>query len=237
MTAWVGTSGWAYKEWKGSFYPENLPDDDMLSHYGQRLTSVEVNNTFYRMPRAEVVRGWAQQVPEGFRFVLKASRRITHQAKLGPAAADPLRYMLETAGELDAKLGAFLFQTPPWLKKDAGLLRDFVALVPDGVRGAFEFRSTSWFDDEVLGILADRNQALAAADTGDPDGDPPLERTADWGYARLRRAEYGDGDLEDWARRLAEQAWTDYFVFFKHEDEGAGPALARRFTDLTGIAT
>jgi uncharacterized protein YecE (DUF72 family) len=234
VALWVGTSGWAYKEWKGSFYPEDLSDDAMLSHYASRLSSVEVNNTFYRMPKREVVRAWAEQVPERFRFVLKASRRITHQAKLGADAEDPLRFMVENAGELGPRLGALLVQTPPWLKKDAELLRTFLGWIPNGVRAAFEFRSTSWFDDEVFGALRDANQALVAADTGNPDKDPPLERTADWGYARLRRTEYGEGDLEDWARRLTGQGWTDLFVFFKHEDEGTGPALAKRFINLTG---
>jgi len=233
MALWVGTSGWAYKEWKGTFYPEDLKDADMLSHYATRLPSVEVNNTFYRMPRREVLQAWTDQVPEGFRFVLKASRRITHKAKLGPEAREPLEYLLANVGELGERLGALLFQTPPWLKKDVGLLRDFLDLLPQGLRAAFEFRSTSWFDQEVFDALRERNAALVTADTGDPAKDPPLEPTADWGYARLRRIDYADDLVEEWATRLTAQGWSDVFVFFKHEDEGAGPALAQRFIDLT----
>jgi uncharacterized protein YecE (DUF72 family) len=234
MAVYTGTSGWAYKEWKGAFYPDDLAAGDMLSFYAARLGAVEVNNTFYRMPRAEVVEGWASQVPAGFRFVLKASRRITHQAKLGPDAADPLAYLVQVAGHLEDRLGAILFQMPPWLKRDTGLLRDFVGLLPAGVRGAFEFRSTSWFQDDVFDVLREANQALVVADTGDADKDPPLVATADWGYARLRRPDYDDDEVATWAERLVSEGWQDLFVFFKHEDEAGGPALARRFLDLTG---
>jgi uncharacterized protein YecE (DUF72 family) len=231
----AGTSGWSYEAWKGPFYPAELPSRDMLAFYAARLPCVEVNNTFYRLPKREVVRGWADQTPDGFSFVLKASRRITHQAKLGPEAADPLGWLLECSGELGAKRGPILFQTPPWLKKDVGLLRDFLALIPgDGARAAFEFRSSSWFDDEVYETLGDAGAALVLADTGDDAKDPPLVATAPFGYARLRRPEYEDGALETWAERLSAQGWNDLWVFFKHEDEGAGPALAARFRELLG---
>jgi uncharacterized protein YecE (DUF72 family) len=232
MTVYAGTSGWAYKEWKGSFYPEDLPNDGMLEFYANRLETVEINNTFYRMPKREVLEGWSDQVPEGFRFVLKASRRITHKARLGDDAADPLAYLVGNAQVLGPRLGAILFQTPPWLKGDVDLLRRFVDLIPAGVRGAFEFRSTSWFEDEVFDVLRAGNHALVAADTGNPDKDPPLVATADWGYARLRRVDYTDDDLVDWARRLGEQPWGEVFAFFKHEDDAAGPALAGRFAEL-----
>jgi uncharacterized protein YecE (DUF72 family) len=231
MVVYAGTSGWAYKEWKGSFYPEDLSNDGMLEFYAGRLGSVEVNNTFYRMPKREVLEGWSEQVPEGFRFVLKASRRITHNARLGEDAADPLAYLVGNAEVLGAKLGAILFQTPPWLKADVDLLARFVEHIPSGVRGAFEFRSTSWFQDDVYAVLRAANHALVAADTGNPDKDPPLVATADWGYARLRRVDYTDDDLVDWARRLREQPWNDVFAFFKHEDDAAGPALAGRFAE------
>jgi uncharacterized protein YecE (DUF72 family) len=231
MAVFTGTSGWAYKEWKGSFYPGDLPDGSMLSWYGERLSSVEVNNTFYRMPRREVLEGWCEQVPEAFRFVLKASRRITHQAKLGPDAADALDYLVGNARVMGDRLGAILFQTPPWLKRDVPLLRAFVARIPDGVRGAFEFRSTSWFDDEVYAVLIDANQALVVADAGDPDTDPPLVATADWGYARLRSPTYTEAQLSEWAGRLMSPEWSDLFAFFKHEDEATGPAAAARFAD------
>lgn len=234
MNAWVGTSGWSYKEWKGSFYPDDISSDGMLAYYAGRLNAVEVNNTFYRMPKKDVLRGWAEQVTGEFRFVLKASRRITHQAKLGEEAADPLEFLLGNVGELGDRLGPMLFQTPPWLKKDAGRLQAFLAMLPEGFRAAFEFRSTSWFDDEVYDLLRARNVALAVADTGDEETDPPLVPTADYGYARLRREAYPDDLLEEWARRLSEPEWSDVHVFFKHEDEATGPRLAERFRGLLG---
>ncbi len=232
MRAHVGTSGWSYDEWKGPWYPDDIASGDMLGWYAGRLNSVECNNTFYRMPKKEVLRGWGEQVPDGFSFVLKASRRITHQAKLGPDAADPLGYLLGNAAELGDRLGPILFQTPPWLKKDAALLRDFLALLPEGTRGAFEFRSTSWFDDEVYDLLKGAGAALVAADTGDEAKDPPLVSTASWGYARLRREAYDDSLLARWAEDLSGTGWDHAWVFFKHEDAGAGPRLAERFQGL-----
>jgi len=233
MAVHIGTSGWSYKEWKGSFYPAGIKADAMLAYYGARFDSVEVNNTFYRLPTREVLSGWAEQAPPGFSFAVKASQRITHRAKLGPDAAEPLGYLLETCGALGDKLGPILFQTPPWLKQDLPVLRDFLALLPVGVRAAFEFRNTSWFDDAVYEALAERNAALAVADTGE-EGDPPLVKTADWGYARLRRVAYPGTLLEEWAERLSRIGWDGLWVFFKHEDEGTGPKLATRFRALIG---
>jgi uncharacterized protein YecE (DUF72 family) len=232
MNVWIGTSGWSYNEWKGPFYPEDLPNDRMLAYYAERLRAVEVNNTFYRMPKRDVLRGWSDQTPDDFSFVLKASRRITHQARLGEEAKDALDFLLANSEELGAKRGPILFQTPPWLKRDVGVLEAFLAAIPEGVRAAFEFRSTSWFVEDVFQVLREGGAALVAADTGDPEKDPPLVSTAPFGYARLRREEYEDGLLESWARRLGEAGWADLWVFFKHEDEGAGPRLARRFADL-----
>ena len=231
MALRVGTSGWQYAEWKGSFYPEDLSTARMLAYYGERFGTVEVNNTFYRLPKPEVLAGWAQQVPAGFSFVIKASQRITHNAKLGPNAAEPLAYMLQACAELGDRLGPVLYQTPPWLKKDVGVLRRFLGLLPAGHRAAFEFRNTTWFDDEVYATLAECNAALVVADTGE-EGDPPLVRTADWGYARLRRVEYPGDLLSEWAARLMGQGWGDRWVFFKHEDEGTGPKLAARFVEI-----
>ena len=231
MALHVGTSGWQYAEWKGSFYPEDMSAARMLGWYAERFDSVEVNNTFYRLPNRDVMRGWAEQVPPTFSFVIKASQRITHNAKLGPKAAEPLAYMLQACAELGDRLGPVLYQTPPWLKKDVGVLRDFLGLLPAGHRAAFEFRSTSWFDEEVYAALAERNAALAVADTGEDEKDPPLVRTADWGYARLRRVEYPGDLLADWAKRLTGEGWEHLWVFFKHEDEGTGPKLAARFRD------
>lgn len=229
----VGTSGWSYREWKGSFYPADLKNHQMLAYYGERFDSVEVNNTYYRLPTREVLEGWATQVPAGFSFVVKASRHITHRAKLSIEAADPLAYLLETCNVLGDKLGPVLFQTPPWLKCDLPVLRDFLALIPSGVRAAFEFRNSTWFDDRVYTALAESNAALAVADTGDELRDPPLVRTADWGYARLRRSEYRGELLKQWADGLSDVSWDSVWVFFKHDDGGAGPRLAAQFRALT----
>ncbi len=227
----VGTSGWSYKEWKGSFYPEKIKNAEMLAYYAERLGTVEVNNTFYRMPKAEVVEGWAAQVPESFRFVLKASRRITHNAKLGADAVEPLEYLLKVSEALGVKRGPILFQTAPWFKRNDEVLAGFLKQIPDGVQAAFEFRSTSWWDETVFDLLRDANASLVLADTGSED-DPPPVATADWGYARLRKVEYDEGELESWAARLREFGWGDAYIFFKHEDEGTGPKLARRFEEI-----
>ena len=232
MALHVGTSGWSYPEWKGSFYPEDIKADAMLPYYAARFDSVEVNNTFYRLPKREVLKSWGEQVPAGFSFVIKASQRITHNAKLGPAAADPLAYLLDACGELGDRLGPVLYQTPPWLKKDVGVLKDFLALMPAGHRAAFEFRNPTWFDDDVYATLEARGAALVVADTGEEEKDPPLVRTADWGYARLRREVYPGDLLNEWVARLSQAGWQDLWVFFKHEDEATGPRLAARFREL-----
>ncbi len=232
MRLWSGTSGFSYKEWKGSFYPEKIQPKAMLEHYAGRLNSVEINATFYRMPRSETLRRWAEVVPDDFRFVLKANRRITHTKRLRDAD-DPLDYMLRTA--LDAlgdKLGPILFQLPPWLPRDVERLRAFLELIPDGVRSAFEFRHESWGEEEVDAALAARNAARVAVDA--EGGSPQVAATADFGYARLRRPAYERSELAVWAERLAREPWRDAFVFFKHEDEGSGPKAAHRFRERWG---
>ena len=227
MKCWVGTSGFSYKAWKGSFYPEDLPNDGMLAYYGSRLNAVEINNTFYRMPKRTVLADWASKVPDDFSFVLKASRKITHFKRLKDTE-DELGYLVDVSSELGARLGPMLFQLPPNLKIDVERLRDFVALFPEGLRAAFEFRHDSWFADETYAVLGDAGVALVAADTG-ADEPPPVVATAPYGYLRLRRETYESGDLARWASVVSDQAWEDVFVFFKHEDAGAGPALAERF--------
>ena len=229
MRLWPGTSGFSYKEWKGSFYPEDLPDGGMLAYYAGRFPAVEINNTFYRMPTRKLLEGWAEQVPSGFRFGLKASRKITHQKKLADCGEE-LAYLIGTSRALGERLGPTLVQLPPWLKKDVPLLAAFLALVPADFPVAVEFRSSSWFEDDVYSALSEAGAALVVSDTG--KGDPPVVRTAAFGYARLRRVEYGEADLEDWARRLAEAGWDDLFAFFKHEDEATGPRLAARFREI-----
>lgn len=229
MRTLVGTSGYAYKEWKGSFYPADLKSDDFLRYYAGQFSTVEINNTFYRMPSEELLLAWAGQVPDGFTFVLKASRRITHIKRLKDVAEE-VRYFLDTAKVLGPKLGPTLFQCPPHLKKDLSRLTDFLALVPRSVRAALEFRHESWFDDEVYAALAAHDAALCIAE--DEDGAAPFVKTAGWGYLRLRRAAYGPGDLAAWARRVADSSWSDAFVYFKHEEAGTGPKLAAEFNSL-----
>lgn len=232
---WTGTSGFSYKEWKGSFYPERLPATKMLAYYSRQLPSVEINNTFYRLPRAELLDKWAAQVPDDFSFVLKASRRITHMKRLKDAD-ETLEYLVTTArGALGPRLGPLLFQLPPYLRADAGRLCDFLALIPDDVRAAFEFRHASWFSDEVYKALADHGAALVTADTG--EGDAPVVETAPFGYARLRRPGYADGELAEWAEVLRRPAWSDVFVFFKHEDAGAGPRMAAAFREVWDVGS
>jgi uncharacterized protein YecE (DUF72 family) len=225
VTLYAGTSGYAYKEWEGSFYPDDLRDDGMLAHYASRLPAVEINNTFYRMPRESVVLGWADQVPETFRFVLKATRRITHFGRLKGVESE-LEYFLQVSQALGARRGPSLFQLPPNMKKDLGRLTAFLALLPDQWRAAFEFRHRSWFEDDVFAALRARNAALCVADQGDGDDATPFVATADWGYLRLRREAYAREDLARWADRIRGPAWTDCFAFFKHEDGATGPALA-----------
>jgi uncharacterized protein YecE (DUF72 family) len=210
MKYWVGTSGFSYKEWEGSFYPEDLPNDGMLED-------------------------WASKVPEDFSFVLKASRKITHFKRL-KNTEDELGYLVDVSSELGARLGPMLFQLPPNSKIDVERLRDFVSLLPDGFRAAFEFRNESWFTDETYTVLGDAGVALVTADTG-ADGPPEVIATAPYGYLRLRREIYEPGDLARWARTVSDQAWEDAFVFFKHEDEGAGPALAEQFVAELGYSS
>ena len=230
MNLYVGTSGYSYKEWKGTFYPEDLPDKQMLRFYGERFRSVEINNTFYRMPKASVLEAWAKEVPADFMFVLKASQRITHHQRLKDAD-DSVSYLLEVAGALKERLGPLLFQLPPYLRKDAPRLREFLALLPSDRRAAFEFRHQSWFDDEVFGLLRDHRAVLCIAEA-ENDLEIPFVSTADWGYLRLRRPDYGDAELKAWAERVREQKWREAFIFFKHEEEGKGPEMAKRFLKL-----
>jgi len=225
MAVRAGTSGYAYKEWKGSFYPADLADDGMLTHYAGRLPTVEINNTFYRMPKESVVLGWADQVPDTFRFVLKASRRITHFGRLKGVESE-LAYFLQVSQALGAKRGPSLFQLPPNMKKDLGRLSEFLALLPRDWPAAFEFRHASWFDDEIYAALQSRNAALCIADQADAEEATPFVATADWGYLRLRREEYDADALASWAARIGERGWAEAYVFFKHEDGAAGPRFA-----------
>ncbi len=213
----VGASGYSYKEWKGNFYPETMKPDAMLAFYAQRLPSVEINNTFYQMPKAPVLEQWAQAVPDGFRFAIKASRRITHDARLkADAAADSVAYLCRALETLGPKRGPVLFQLPPFLKKDLPRLTDFLQVLPAGHHAAFEFRNDSWFDDDVYAALKSADASLVLSERED-DKPPPLVETAPSGYLRLRLEEYSEEDLAQWARRLADTAWQDAHVYFMHE--------------------
>jgi len=230
MNLYVGTSGFSYKEWKGSFYPEDLPDKQMLRYYGERFRSVEINNTFYRMPKASVLEAWAQEVPAEFKFVLKAPQRITHMQRL-KEVDDSVSFLLKTAAVLNDRLGPLLFQLPPYLKKDVPRLREFLPLIPREQRFGFEFRHESWFDEEVFALLREHQSALCIAEAED-GVEVPFVSTANWGYLRLRRPDYGDTELKSWGDRVRSQNWQDAFIFFKHEDEGKGPMMAKRFLEL-----
>ena len=223
----VGTSGYSYKEWKGSFYPEKLAAKDMLPYYAERLKAVELNNTFYRLPQRSMVESWKAQVPDDFRFSVKASQRITHFKRL-KEVGDETKYMLDTISALEDRLGVVLFQLPPNMKKDLERLDAFLKILPADIKATFEFRHPTWFDDDVLELLRQQNRALCISDTDELPASH-IDRTANWGYMRLRRVEYSKEDLDSWIERIKEQVWETVFVFFKHEDEGTGPKLAAQF--------
>ena len=236
MALWVGTSGYAYPEWRGSFYPEKFSTDKMLAYYAERFPTVEINYTFYRMPNEKLVGGWAAQTPSPYKLTLKAPRRITHDSRLkncGPLAAA----FCEVAGTLGDKLGALLFQLPPNLKKDVALFEGFLAELPPKVCAAFEFRHPSWLDEEIYSRLAARNLALCIADSEKLA--TPVRVTADYAYFRLRDEGYTPDDIKRWAETIAREAapCRDVFVYFKHEEEGKGPEFARLLMDHLGMAT
>jgi len=228
----IGTSGYNYPEWKGSFYPADLPASKMLGYYADRLSTVEINYTFYRMPTPRLVAGWCAQVPPDFRFTLKAPRRITHDKKLRPGeVADAVTAFTTAASELGPRMGALLFQLPPTFKKDLGVLSEFLSLLPPGATAAFEFRHDSWLDEDVYDCLRSRNVALCVADS--ETRDTPVVTTARHAYFRLRDEGYGPDDIDRWAgvARDLDSAGTDVFVYFKHEDEGKGAAFAQMMRD------
>ncbi len=232
MRVLTGTSGYSYKEWKGSFYPASIKASEMLSYYAERFKSVEINNTFYRMPTENVLAQWESQVPADFLFVIKASRRITHIKRLRNVG-DELSFLFSQLSVLGEKLGNILFQLPPNLKKDLDRLSQFLGRVPSGAPVAIEFRNISWFDDEVYDVLKRRNIALVTADTEDTT-DARLADTGETGYLRLRRESYSESELREWAERIDGQNWQKAFVFFKHEGEAIGPRLAKQFDLLSG---
>lgn len=233
MRLLAGTSGYAFKEWKGAFYPEDLKADGMLGYYAGRFPTVEINNTFYRLPRENVLQDWAAQVPASFTFAIKASQRITHHARLKPESRELLDYLLRNTAVLGGKLGPVLFQLPPNMKKDLDRLRTFLDFLPADRRFTIEFRNSTWFEDDVLDALRARNVALTITDQGDFTT-PPVA-SADWGYLRLHRLDYSATSLREWTARIREQAWSDAFVYFKHDEgEGSGPPAVESFMTLFG---
>jgi uncharacterized protein YecE (DUF72 family) len=233
MQLYTGTSGFSYKEWKGPFYPADLPAREMLRYYSAQLPAVEINNTFYRMPGPDMLQNWIEQVPAEFRFVLKAPRRITHTKPLIDKA-DESAYLCRTAATLGDRLGAILFQLPPYLRADAGLLAAFLEQLPPDIRAVFEFRHTSWFEDPIYELLHQKGSALCWADGDKPEHTCRIA-TADWGYLRLRRQAYTPAELREWAHHIEKQAWQTVFAFFKHEEAGTGPKLASQFRALMSI--
>ncbi len=230
MAIRVGTSGYNYPEWKGSFYPETMPAAKMLPYYAERFRTVEINYTFYRMPNEKIVSGWSLATPAEFRLTLKAPRRITHDARLRNCA-DTVRQFLDVASTLGPKLGALLFQLPPTLKRDLGLFDAFLETLPPGAPAAFEFRHPSWFNDDLFERLKARNLALCVADSDKFSA--PVEVTADHAYFRLRDEGYTPADIKNWASVIRDRtsACRDVYVYFKHEDEGKGPEFARLFIE------
>jgi uncharacterized protein YecE (DUF72 family) len=225
----VGTSGYSYKEWKGPFYPKDLAAAKFLPYYAERLETVEINNTFYRMPTAALVEGWAEEVPESFTFAVKAPRRITHIARLTGNALETTEIFVRIAGKLGTRLGPLLFQLPPFQRKDLDKLDAFLSGAPKGPRYAFEFRHETWFDDDVRALLEKHGAALCVAEGEKLES--PVWATADWGYVRLRRDEYPDAHLEGWAKKIHAQKWKEAFVYVKH-DEGDAPEVARRLITM-----
>jgi len=225
MKLFAGASGYSFKEWKGNFYPDKIKPEDMLAFYGERLPTVEINNTFYRMPKTEVLDTWAKTTPETFKFAIKASRRITHFARLkAEEAAENVAFLYKQLATLGDKRGPVLFQLPPFLKKDLPRLAAFLKLLPDDHRAAFEFRNDSWFDDEVYAMLKGAGASLCFSEREDGSA-PALVETAPWGYVRLRLENYSDADLQQWAARLGKTGWKNVYVYFMHEP--TAPAYAQ----------
>ncbi|MFN2507494.1 MAG: DUF72 domain-containing protein [Chthoniobacterales bacterium] len=231
MNLWIGTSGFQYAEWKGTFYPEDLPTSKMLPFYAERFSTTEINYTFHRIPSGKTIEGWHRATPERFKFSLKAPQKVTHFAKL-QNCSDTMRYFHQVALDLEKKLGPVLLQLPPAFKKDTARLAVFLDILPEGMRGAFEFRDPSWFDDEVFALLGNKNIALCIAESEKLA--TPVVATADYGYLRLRREDYQEADVARWAETIRgkEGSWSDAFVYFKHEESGIGPKLAQQMMEL-----
>jgi uncharacterized protein YecE (DUF72 family) len=231
MRLLAGTSGFSYKEWVGEFYPDKLAAKDMLAHYATRLPTVEINNTFYRMPNATSIQSWRSQVPDSFRFAIKAPRRISHIKRLRDCGEE-LAYLLRALADLSPCLGSLLVQLPPHARCDEAALTGFLGLVPEDTRVAFEFRNETWHVPAVFKLLESRNAALVQSESDEKF--EPLPWTADWAYLRLRRVVYTAEDLDRWLERIQASGVTEAQLFFKHEDGATGPKLAAQFLTLAG---
>ena len=230
MKLLAGTSGYAFKEWKGAFYPKELKDDGMLGYYATKFPTVEINNTFYRLPKENVLREWAAQVPDSFTFALKASQRITHHARLKEDSASLVDYLLKNTAMLGDRLGPILFQLPPNLKKDVARFRGFLGLLPSDRRYVFEFRHESWFDEEIYDAMRERDIAMCIIEQD--EFKCPVVSTASWGYLRLHRLDYDAAALDERAKCVTRQGWKEAYVFFKHDESengGSGPPAVSAF--------
>lgn len=235
MPFWIGTSGYSYKEWKGSFYPEKLPANKMLSYYAGHFSTVEINATFYRMPSSNTLANWAREVPEGFRFTLKAPQRITHRERLKDSETT-LRFLMDAASHLGRKLGPVLFQLPPYFKQDLSRLESFLSLPALPEAAVFEFRHPSWFCDSLYDLLKRFGAALCIVDSD--EGTTPMESTSDFGYLRLRKQDYKDEEIRKWADRLIEYRaqWKDTYIYLKHEEAPGGAELAKKLDRILEAA-
>ena len=228
MKLLAGTSGYSFKEWKGTFYPEDLKQDGMLSFYATRFPTLEINNTFYRLPKEHVLLEWASQVPDDFRFAIKASQKITHYTRLKAESESMVQFLLKNTATLGEKMGPILFQLPPNLKKDVPRLQNFLSYLPSDRRYTFEFRHESWWDEDVFTVLRDRDIAMCISESGELSC--PVVSTATWGYLRLHKLDYSPAALVEWARCVAGQKWNDAYVYFKHDEgEGSGPPAVEAF--------
>jgi uncharacterized protein YecE (DUF72 family) len=233
MRHWLGTSGFQYPEWKGGFYPEKLPVSKMLAYYSERFSSTEINYTFRQIPKESTVAKWVEGTPENFRFTFKAPQKVTHFAKL-KNCGDTMAYFHQVMLGLGEKRGAVLVQLPPNFEKDAGVLGEFLKGLPKKMKAALEFRHESWFDEEIYDLLRKHDIALCLAESAEVV--TPREVTADFGYLRLRREDYTDKELAEWAEFVKKQSkrWSDVFIYFKHEVRGVGPVFAAKMQRLLG---
>ena len=232
VTARIGCSGWQYRHWRGTFYPQDLVQRRWLEYYASQFDTVEINNTFYRLPKESVLQEWASQVPENFTFAIKASQKITHYTRLKAESESMVQFLLKNTATLGEKMGPILFQLPPNLRKDVPRLQNFLSYLPENRRYTFEFRHESWFDEDVFSVLRDRDIAMCISESGELTC--PVVCTATWGYLRLHKLDYSPDALAEWSKRVASQNWNDAYVYFKHDEgEGSGPPAVEAFVAST----